>query len=132
MAHTAEFTELLEYQADRVLHPSVRIFLQPVIGRHVSDGYRGEQLASRCHLFHGLLGALAQNRELHLTDRAFHAEQQSIVGVLGIVDAIVIDDQRLHESADLQQRVPFATVSGQPRRLDGEHGTHRPFAHPGQ
>ena len=75
---------------------------------------RGEQLASRCHLFYGLLGALAQNRELHLTDRAFHAEQQSIVGVLGVVDPIMIDDQRVHVSADLQQCVPLATVSGQP------------------
>ena len=91
---------------------------------HVADGNRHEQLATTRLLLQGLERTLAQNRQLHLAHRALHAEQQSIVGMARIVDAVLVDDQCADETAELQQRVPVPAVAGEPRRLDRDHGTN--------
>ena len=75
-----------------------------------------------------LLRACLPDDLLAAADLALCTQQQSIVSMFRVIDAVMIDDQRLHEPAEFQQRMPFAAVSGQPRSFDGEHGSHRPLA----
>ena len=111
----------------------IRVLLDAVVADpHVADGDRHEQLAAARLLLQGFERALAQHRQLHLAHGALHAEQQAIVGMTRIVDAVLIDDQRADETAELQQRVPVATVAGEPRRLDRDHGADAPLADGGQ
>ena len=74
------------------------------------------------------MGALAQDGQLHLAHRSLHAEQEPVVGKTGIVDAVLIGDQRPDEAAELQQRVPVASVAGQARSLDRHHRADPAFA----
>jgi hypothetical protein len=58
----------------------------------------------------------------------FHAEQQTVVGMTRIVDAVHIGNQRTYETAELQQCVPVTAVASQARRLDRDNGTDTPVA----
>ena len=68
------------------------------------------------------LGPLPQESQLELAHRSFEAQQQSIVEQPWIVDAIVVNDQRLRHSAEIDPLVPIAIIAGQARSLQGEHG----------
>ena len=81
---------------------------------HVADGDRHEQLATTRLLLQRLERALAQHRQLHLAHRTLHAEQQSVVGMARIVNAVLVGDQRTDETAELQQCVPVTAVTGEP------------------
>src|SRR5207248_1611148 len=35
---------------------------------------------------------------------------------------VLVDNQAVHEGAEFEERVPVAAVTGQPRRLDRQHG----------
>src|SRR6185312_6214683 len=65
-------------------------------------------------LHEGFVGSLAQCRELHLRERTLHAQKESVVGLSRIVDAVFIDDERIHQPAKLEQCVPVPSVAGQP------------------
>ncbi|ESY63045.1 hypothetical protein X743_33640 [Mesorhizobium sp. LNHC252B00] len=41
----------------------------------------------------------------------------------GFVDAILIDDHRVNQTAKFDQRVPVASVARQTRHFDCEHST---------
>ena len=114
--------ELAEDQGERFVHATVRILLDPVwFATHVANRDRGEELAATGFLFERCVGALTQDGQLHLAHCAFHAEQEPVVGKTGIVDAVLVGDQRPDEAAELQQRVPVASVAGQAGRLDRHH-----------
>ena len=53
-------------------------------------------------------------------------------GMPRIVDAVLVDDQRADQAAELQQRVPVAPVAGEPRRLDRDDGADPTLADRGQ
>jgi hypothetical protein len=57
--------------------------------------------------------ALTQHRQLHLAHGALHAEEQTVVGMAWIVDAVLVDDERADETAELQEGVPVAAISGE-------------------
>ena len=48
------------------------------------------------------MGALTQDGQLHLAHRSLHAEQESVVGETGIIDAVLVGDQGPDEAAELQ------------------------------
>jgi hypothetical protein len=52
---------------------------------------------------------------------AFEAEQQPVVELAGIVEAVLVADQRRGQRADLQQPVPVGVVAGQPGHLQAEY-----------
>ena len=79
----------------------------------------------------GLEHPSAQNAEFELADLALHAEQQTIVGVARIVDAILVDDACLDETAELEKMVPVPAVARDPRSLETKHGSNVPGAQPG-
>lgn len=124
MANAAKRPKLLEDQVDALLDPAVGLLLQAIVRRpEIADSDRGVQGAARRHPFEGFLRALAKDRQLHLAEGAFQAQQEPIVGVARVVNAVFIHQQGVHQPTELQQRVPVAAVSRQPRRLDREDRT---------
>ena len=129
LPHALQLSELPEDQGERLAHAKVRILLDPIVlAAHVADGDRGEQFAASSLLLERFMGALAQDRQLHFAHCAFHAEQEPVVGKTGIVDAVLIGDQRPDQPAELEQRVPVAPVAGQARGLDRHHHADPAFA----
>ena len=55
--------------------------------------------------------------QLRLAHRALETQQQTIVEVRRVVDAILVEDQRAGERRELEQAVPVGVVARQPRHL---------------
>src|SRR5436309_2079444 len=53
--------------------------------------------------------------ELGLTHRALEAQQQPVVEVTGIVDAVLVEDERVGERADLEEPMPVGGAPREPR-----------------
>ncbi len=62
--------------------------------------------------------------QLGLAHRALQAEQQPVVEVAGVVEAVLIQDEGVGEGADLQQAVPVRGVARQAQDLEAEHHAH--------
>ncbi len=77
----------------------------------------------RCDTAHGAFRRRGRRRV-----RAAGRRHHSIVHQARAVDAVVIDDERLGQCAEVDEVVPVAVVAGKPRGLHGEHGTGLPLA----
>jgi len=62
--------------------------------------------------------------QLGLTHRALETQQEAIVKVTGVVDAILVEDERLGEGADFQEPVPVRRIARQARHLQPHHEPH--------
>src|SRR5262249_52828421 len=94
----------------------------PIIGAaHVSNRHTRVKVAARSLEAQGLLCALAQDRQFEFAERPFHSEQQPVVDKLWVVHPILVDDQAVHQTAELEQGVPIAAIAGQTRSLDSEN-----------
>lgn len=69
-----------------------------------------------------------QHMQLRLAHRALHAQQQAVVEIGGVVQAVFVKDQRIGERADFQQAVPIAGVTRQTRHLKPQYNSR--LAHP--
>src|SRR3954449_5429620 len=128
-----QFGELGEDERDRLLDAPIRVLLDAVVrDLQVTDRDGEEELAAARFLLQGFEGALAEEREFHLAHGALHAQQQAVVRVAWIVDAIFVEDERANQAAELQQRVPVAAVAGEPRGLDRDHGADAALADGGE
>src|SRR5208337_1418159 len=129
LSHALELGELCKDDPDGGLHLLVRVLLDSVApGLHVADGYSKEQRATTRLLFQRLVRALPKQRKLELAHRAFHAEQQAIVGMPSMVDPVLVDDDSPDQSAELDQRMPVAAVAGEPGGFDRKYGPDAPVA----
>ena len=61
--------------------------------------------------------------ELGLTHRAFEAEQETIIVVARVINALFINDERVCEGTDLQEVVPVAARTRQAGDFQTEHGS---------
>jgi hypothetical protein len=58
--------------------------------------------------------------QLRLAHGALETEQQTVVEVGRIVDAVLVEDEGVGEGADLEQPVPVGGVAGEARDLEAE------------
>src|SRR5258708_11278636 len=123
LAYALELREFREDKAQGILHTSIGILLDAVApGLHVACRNAEEQRAATRLLHQRLLRALAEQRQLKLAHRALHAEQQPIIGMARIIDSVLVDENGSDQSTELDQRMPIATIAGEARRLDRDHG----------
>ena len=123
LPHRLQLGELGEGERDRLLNATIGVLLDAIVRRlEVADRHGEEEFAAAGLLLQGFERALAEQRQLHLAHRALHAEQQAIVRMPRIVDAVLVDDQRADQPAELEQRMPVAPVAGEPRGLDRDDG----------
>ena len=128
----AHAREGLEEVGDRL--PDLRVGVEDDVAGRVVDKARGQRAA--------ILAApdlvedpAAQSRledvQLGLAHRSLQPEQQAVVEVRWIVHAILVEDQRVGERADLQQPVPVGVVPRQTRDLEPHDDARAPHAHLG-
>ena len=111
-----------EYVPDGLLHTGIRVE-HHVVGGVVDqpDGQAHAQFAAAG------LGQLpadeagADEVQLGLAHGALQAEQQPVVEVGRVIQAVLVADQRARHGADLQQPVPVGVVAGQPGHLQTQH-----------
>src|SRR5450756_1512637 len=121
-----------EERAQRLLHLEVRIE-DDASGGVVDETYGQLQLK----LAAAGLGALAaeqagaQHVQLGFAHGALEPEEQAIVEVGGVVEAVLVEDQRACEGADLQEAVPVRRAAGKARDLEAEHHPDLAEAHGG-
>ena len=65
--------------------------------------------------------ARAQEVQLRLRHLPLEPEQQPVVELARVVEAVLVQDQRLGERADLEQPVPIGVVAGEAGDLEPEH-----------
>src|SRR3954469_14174167 len=70
-----------------------------------------------------------QQMQLCLAHRSFQTEQQPIVEMCRIIEAVFVEDQRASEGADLQQPMPVTAVTGQSGDLEPEYQSGSPKTH---
>ena len=114
--------EGIEQHPQGLSHLGIRVERDPV-QRIVDQSHRQRQLQGSAP--RPVRQAAAQPGVQHvqfgLAHGALEAEQQPVVEVAGIVDAVLVEDQRVAQRADLQQAVPVGRVARQPRHLKPKH-----------
>ena len=114
--------EGVEQHPQGPLHLGIRIERDPV-QRIVDQSHRQRHLQGPAPRL--IQQAAAQpgveHVQLGFAHGALEAEQQPVVEVAGIVDAVLVEDQRVAQRGDLQQAVPVGRVARQPRHLEPEH-----------
>ena len=129
LTRTTHFAELREDPADGLLDLAVWDHLDlMVLAPHVASRHIPQHGSSVDHLDPSRVGALLQQPELELAHGALKPQQQPVVQMAGIVDAVVVDQQGIGQSAEIDQMVPVAVVPGQPRGFEREHGPGGTFA----
>jgi hypothetical protein len=59
--------------------------------------------------------------QLGLAHGAFEAKQQSVIEYRGMIDAVSITDQRVSETAQIDEAVPIGIVAGEARNFEAKH-----------
>src|SRR6266480_7466479 len=114
-----------EDESNGLLHCLVRI-KHDVVSRIVHQSY-GQAKAQLAFFSLGQLSALQalpQPMQFRFAHGAFEAQQQTIIVQSRIVDALLVDDQRVGERTDLQQAIPVAARTSQARDFQAQHGTN--------
>lgn len=70
----------------------------------------------------------AQHVQLGVRHRALQPEQEPIVEVARVVDAVFVEDERVGQRADLEEPVPVGGVAREARDLEAEHNARAPHA----
>src|SRR5260221_4517004 len=118
-----------KYGSNRILDAAIGIHRQSgVAGPDVPDGDEQAELASTRFRGDGVHRAFANQCEFELAHRSFQPQQETVVGVTRVVDAIAVDHARAHKSTELEQVMPVPAVASETRRLEAEHRTDNTFA----
>lgn len=65
----------------------------------------------------------AQHCKLEFANSALHPEQHAIILITPVIDAAMIEDSKLHETADFQNIMPIPTSN---KLRKNSPNTHRP------
>ncbi len=87
----------------------------------VADGQRQGQLAALGFGQPPARHPLPDQVQLTLGHGALEPQQQAVVVVAGVIDAVGVGEQGLRQRAQLDQLVPVAAGAGQPGHLDPQH-----------
>src|SRR5262245_38280502 len=118
LANGSLLDELPEDEVDRVADPLVRIHHHfTIVGDDVPRGQLHQEFPAARLLKPRIPGTKAQNIQFVLVERALHSEEESVVPPPGIIDRLVVHEQRSDELAHLDELLPFTTVSREARHL---------------
>ena len=116
--------EGVEHQAERV--PDLLIGIEDDLSGGVVDQSRGWSESELPGL--GLLLLAPQQPrpnpvQLGFAHGAFDPQEQAVIVLSGIINAILVDDEGIRQATDLDEAIPVAAGTCQARRLETEHGT---------
>jgi hypothetical protein len=119
---SAELLELAEHQPHDVLH--LLVWVEGHLPRgapDVADRQWLGQLAATRLAEPALVHPLLEDVQLRLAHRALEPEQQAVVVLRRVVDAVEVRNERPAQRADLQELMPILARAGQARHLHAEH-----------
>ena len=127
--HRAHRTQLLKeakHQGEGMPHALVRRQADPLGRRIAIKAYRqqSQQLAPAGFIEPPALQPRPNLIELDFGDGAPEPQQQAVVEVAGIVDAVLIGDERVEGGGQFQQLIPIQIVARQARDLQAEDQAH--------
>ena len=118
--------EQLYGRANRLIrvehHRSIRMVNQANRQRHF-------QFATTRLAANTTLKARLQYMEFRLAHGALQAEQQTVIEMRRVVDAVLVEDQRPSERGQFEQAVPVGIVTRQARHLQSEHDADAGIGH---
>ena len=91
---------------------------EPIVSK--TDWRTQEQFAARCLIQNPALKTCSQHMEFGFAHRALQPEQQPIVEMSRIIDAVLVENQGIGQSADLEKSMPVHRVSREPGHLKPE------------
>ena len=125
-----EFLELLEDQPDHPAGLLVGLLDDLARGRlEVAQGDGQEQLAALRLVPAPAEQAIAQRHQLEFAHGAPHPQEQAVVPVQGVVDAVLIAEQRVEDAAHVDELMPVLVGPRQPAQLQPQHDPHVVQAH---
>src|ERR1700753_1891113 len=129
LSNTLELRKLPEHEPDCIAHPGIRINVDSIMSDlYIADRHGQEELATTSLLFERPQRALPKDRELQFAHRALHTQQQPIVWVARIVNAVLIHNDRADQAAELDQGMPVTPITRQSRHLNGKDCADPTFA----
>ena len=91
-----------------------------------------EELAALGLVQPASLQSISHSNKLEFADCPLQAQQEPVVGVLRVVDAVLIREDRPEDGAHLQEIVPIPVVAGDTAHLDAEDQADVLHGHLGQ
>lgn len=129
----ASFGKPVKDQPHGLLHFLVGVQNDALVGiEDEPDGQPEAQLAVAGLLQLAAQQPAAQPMQFGLAHRAPESQQQAIVVLVGIVEAVFVDDQGLGQRADLQEPIPIAAGAGQARGFQAQDRPGPAHAHFGE
>src|SRR6266478_1682001 len=126
---TALSFEQFEDRSNGALHFLVRIECNLVVVKDQTNRQREVQLTLMRFVELAAVEARANDMQLCLGERALHAEHKAVVELGRVVTAVLVDDQRAGDGAQLEQAMPILVRSCKPRRLQREDGADLTHCH---
>ena len=123
----------LEEQTHRRLHLGVRIEDDTILRvMHKADGHHLLEFPASGAAQDAAPQSCLKHMQFRFAHGALQAQQQAIVEVRGIVQPILIEDERVGQRAQLKQPMPIGGVARQTRHFQTEHdadATQTDFGH---
>ena len=103
----AQLVELVEKQPHDVtgLLIGIKVYF-PSRQDHVTHRHADEQLTPLRLIIPTALQAVAHDVQFHFTHDPLEAQQETVVGVISVVDAILVGDERTENGAHLEEGMP--------------------------
>jgi len=79
-----------------------------------------EQLATLGLVEPASIQSISHGNKLKFADRSFQAEEESVIGVVGVIDTILVGQERAEQGADLQEVVPIPGRPGETAHLQAQ------------
>ncbi len=99
------------------MEPHFTIFLTP----DEADGKAATQFAASGLVANPAVEAGAQDMQLGFAHGALEAKQQTIIEHRRMIDAVGIADERVGETAQIEQAVPIGIVAREAGHFEAEH-----------
>ena len=108
-------------ETDDVADLLVGIHLDPFRGElDVAGGHVVKELAALGLVQPASFQSISHSNKLEFADRSLQAEQEPVVGVLRVVNAVLVGQDRSEDGTHLQEIVPIPVVAGDAAHLDPE------------
>ena len=130
---TAQGPPLLQDASDGVLDVALGDLCDPLIpGADEPDGDFPHAMAALTFRFKGLASPLPHAAQLICGHGALHPEDEPVMALARIIDAVISDAQRLRQRTQIKPMMPGPMVAGSPAGCQGEDGADTPGTHGGQ
>jgi hypothetical protein len=126
----AESLKLVEYQPDDLLDLLIGVKANFSGGRiEIACGQAAAEFTALGLVEGALMEALFEGMEFGLTHGALQAQQQAIVIVAGVVNAIEVADEGFEECTDFEELMPVLGRSSEPGDIETENQSDMIQAH---